>query len=112
MKRPTHLYGQISLLGAQSVQGFDWDEGNREKCERHGLTIAEIEAVFADRPQIIPDLKHSIVETRAVAFGTVNGRPAFVGFTVRERDGLMLVRPVTARYMHAKEARRYEQDRS
>ena len=28
------------------VNGFDWDEGNRKKCQKHGLTIAQIEAEF------------------------------------------------------------------
>jgi uncharacterized DUF497 family protein len=32
----------------------------------------------------------------------------FVGFTVRQTGGLRLVRPVTARYMHAKEIARYD----
>lgn len=25
------------------VHGFDWDEGNREKCQAHGLQLEEIE---------------------------------------------------------------------
>ena len=29
------------------VSGFDWDEGNRAKCQKHGLTVAHIEALFA-----------------------------------------------------------------
>jgi len=28
------------------VGGFDWDDGNRTKCQRHGVAIAEIEALF------------------------------------------------------------------
>jgi uncharacterized DUF497 family protein len=35
--------------------GFDWDVGNRTKCKKHGLSIAEIESLF-NRPIIIlPD---------------------------------------------------------
>jgi len=26
--------------------GFDWDDGNREKCRKHGMTLAEIEHVL------------------------------------------------------------------
>ena len=26
------------------VSGFDWDEGNRGKCQKHGLSISQIEA--------------------------------------------------------------------
>jgi hypothetical protein len=29
------------------VSGFDWDDGNRAKCQKHGVSIAEIEALFA-----------------------------------------------------------------
>ena len=28
------------------VSGFDWDEGNKSKCQKHGVSIAEIEALF------------------------------------------------------------------
>jgi uncharacterized protein len=28
---------------------FDWDSGNRKKCQKHGVSIAEIESLF-DRP--------------------------------------------------------------
>jgi uncharacterized DUF497 family protein len=32
------------------VAGFDWDEGNRDKYSKHGVSHAEIEAVFAKDP--------------------------------------------------------------
>ena len=44
--------------------GFDWDGGNREKCVRHGVTIVEIEALFAGDFRVAPDLKHADVEAR------------------------------------------------
>jgi uncharacterized DUF497 family protein len=28
------------------ASGFDWDRGNRAKCERHGLSVAVIEGLF------------------------------------------------------------------
>ena len=34
----------------------------------------------------------------------------FVVFTLRERDDLTLIRPISARYMHAREAKRYDQE--
>jgi len=34
------------------VSGFDWDEGNRGKCEKHGVAIAEIEALFVRGPAL------------------------------------------------------------
>jgi len=33
------------------VEGFDWDEENREKCRRHGVSIEEIEAVLRAQPR-------------------------------------------------------------
>jgi uncharacterized DUF497 family protein len=41
------------------VSGFDWDDGNRSKCQKHGVSMAEIEALFVHGPCIAPDPKHS-----------------------------------------------------
>ena len=27
------------------VAGFDWDAGNRAKCQKHGVSVAEVEEV-------------------------------------------------------------------
>ena len=92
------------------VQGFDWDDGNREKCQKHGVSIAEIEALFMDAPRIAPDPKHSDDEDRMIAVGrTDSGQPVFVAFTIRTKNR-RLIRPVTARYMHAKEIAAYEKE--
>ena len=91
------------------VDGFDWDDGNRAKCGKHGVTIDEIEGLFGAEVLVAPDPKHSGDETRFIAIGrSEKGRPMFVAFTVRNRDGLHLIRPVSARYMHAKEIKAYE----
>jgi uncharacterized protein len=93
------------------VSGFDWDHGNRTKCQKHGVSVAEIEALFARGPRVAPDLKHSADEDRLIAVGrTSTGRPLFVAFTIRARDKRRLIRPVTARYMHAKEIEAYEKE--
>lgn len=93
------------------VSGFDWDDGNRTKCEKHGVSIAEIEALFRGAPRVAPDPKHSAGEDRLIAVGrTGTGRPMFVAFTIRTKSGRRLVRPVTARYMHAKEIAAYEKE--
>ncbi len=87
---------------------FDWDAGNRAHCQKHGVSIAEIEALLRGTPQIAPDLRHAHLEDRLIAVGrTAQGRPLFVAFT-RERFGQPTVRPVSARYMHEKEAKTYE----
>lgn len=91
------------------IAGFDWDEGNREKCRKHGVSIAEIEALFLEAdPLIGEDVKHSEQEDRFFAVGNaVSFRMIFVIFTFRHRDGLNIIRPVSARYMHRKEIERY-----
>jgi uncharacterized DUF497 family protein len=91
--------------------GFDWDRGNRAKCRKHGLSVALIEGIFAAPVAILPDLAHSRSEHRYRAIGrTVQGRSVFVVFTLRRRGGEILIRPISARYMHAKEVRAYEKE--
>ena len=93
------------------VSGFDWDEGNRAKCQKHGVSIEQIEAIFTQGPRIAPDPGHSAGEDRLIAVGrTGAGRPLFVAFTIRPKEGHRLIRPVTARYMHAKEIAAYEKE--
>jgi uncharacterized DUF497 family protein len=36
------------------VEGFDWDRGNRAKCQKHGLSVALIEGLFGRPLAIIP----------------------------------------------------------
>ncbi|MEZ5904823.1 MAG: BrnT family toxin [Geminicoccaceae bacterium] len=92
------------------ADGFDWDRGNREKCRKHGVSIEEIEALFHGSPGVYADPDHSQTEQRLRAIGrTEAGRWLFVVFTLREFDGQTLIRPVGARYMHAKEVMRYGQ---
>lgn len=97
----------------QTVAGFDWDEGNLAKCQKHGVTVAEIEAVFHHQPHVMPDVAHSVAEARLMAIGRGGGpRPIFVVFTLREIDGENYIRPISARYMHRKEIEHYEQETS
>ena len=98
------------IMDSKTVAGFDWDEGNQAKCQKHGVTLAEIESVFAGTPSIGPDAAHSTVETRFLAIGRASsGRHVFMAFTWRERNGARYIRPISARYMHAKEVQHYEQ---
>ncbi len=95
------------------VGGFDWDEGNRAKCQKHGVSIAHIESLFRGQFRLAPDPKHSADELRLIAVGkTGTGRAMFVAFTIRTREKHRLIRPVTARYMHAKEIAAYEKESS
>jgi uncharacterized protein len=93
----------------ERLSGFDWNAANRTHCQQHGVSIAEIETLFRDGPRVAPDLRHVHLEDRLIALGrTARGRPLFVAFTIRVRGGRRLIRPVSARYMHAKEIARYE----
>jgi uncharacterized DUF497 family protein len=73
------------------------------------VTLAEIESVFQRAVLVFPDAAHSHVETRYLAIGkTTEGRHLFLAFTIREQGGRRLIRPISARYMHAKEVQHYE----
>ena len=96
---------------ALGIAGFDWDAGNREKCEKHGVSVAEVEGLFSRPLLIIPDASHSRSEERLRAIGkTASGRSVFLVFTIRVRAGKRVIRPVSARYMHKEEVRHYEQE--
>lgn len=96
----------------RGVHGFDWDDGNRDKCQKHGVAVETIEALFrATQLMLQPDVANSKAETRFRAIGkTAEGRSIFVVFTLRERDGQRLIRPISARFMHKKEVAAYEKE--
>ncbi|MDV6225510.1 BrnT family toxin [Nitratireductor aquimarinus] len=95
------------------IAGFDWDTGNWPKCAKHGVSKDEIEHALLHDPLIAPDPAHSGPEDRYIVIGrNRQGRPMFMGVTFRMVDGKRLIRPITARYMHAKEVKRYETQRS
>jgi len=93
------------------VTGFEWDDGNWPKCGKHGVSREEIEHMFASA-WVAPDLLHSQKETRYIAVGrNQSGRAMFVAFAIKQvQDGLHLIRPISARFMHDKEAQRYEEN--
>ena len=89
------------------VSGFQWDKGNRAKCQKHGLAIETIEELFSSGVIILPDGGHSLNEKRYRAIGKdFERRPVFVVFTIRGDE----LRPISARYMHQKEVEAYEKD--
>ena len=92
--------------------GFDWDKGNRKKCLKHALDLLEIEAFFKQEGlYITPDFMHSQKETRYLAVGrSPKGPPMFAVFTLRKKDEELLIRPISARYMHKKEAQKYDKE--
>jgi uncharacterized protein len=94
-----------------AVAEFDWDRGNHRKCQKHGVPIAAIEAMFRQPFAVFPDPAHSHHEERFKAIGKSDeGRYIFVVFTLRWRGEIHLIRPITARYMHRKEVDHYEKE--
>ncbi len=89
--------------------GFDWDEGNLRKNEKHGVTKAEVEQAFLNRPLIVvSDAKHSQQEPRFQALGRTDvNRCLHITFT--ERGDGTLIRPISARAASRKERKIYEQ---
>jgi hypothetical protein len=89
--------------------GFDWDDGNARKNEKHGVSKSEVEQVFLNKPLLLADdLKHSKRELRFHALGrTDQDRWLHVTFTERE-DGTF-IRPISARAMSRKERAVYAQ---
>lgn len=85
---------------------FDWDSGNWPKCAKHGVSREHIERLFLEgQARVAPDVKHTTpTESRHIAAGRVDGRALFVAFALRGDR----IRPISARYMHPKEAKRYE----
>lgn len=92
-----------------SVEGFEWDSGNDIKNESsHQVSCEEAEQVFFNRPLFLQDdVKHSLKEARYHAFGCTNeGRKLAITFTIRGKK----IRVISARDMHRKERKLYEQN--
>lgn len=95
----------------KKIAGFEWDDGNRDKCQKHGVSLKALESAFRQTLSIFPDPAHSQNEERFIAIGkTETGRSVFVVFTLRSRDGEIFIRPISARYMHRKEVEHYEKE--
>ena len=92
-----------------SVVDFEWDQGNSMKNEKHSVSDAEAEQVFFNEPLLVlDDSGHSGTESRWHALGRTNEhRLLQVTFTVRA--GGSRVRVISARTMHRKERKVYEQ---
>jgi uncharacterized DUF497 family protein len=93
------------------VSGFDCGDGNRSKCQRHGLSIDDIESLFVQPVVALPDHGHGKGEAglRSIA-KTAPERHVFAVLTIRSCGGENLIRPIGARCMHRKEVERDEKD--
>ena len=89
--------------------GFEWDLGNSEKSQKHGLSLEEIEKVFLQKVLYFEDIRNSGHEKRFILVGpTTEKRFVFVAFTFRKRGEGIFIRVISARYMHKKEREIYE----
>ena len=96
---------------SEPLAGFGWDACNLAKCQQHGVSVEEIESLFDAPLLIVPDAAHSKTEARSWAIGKSSaGRMIFIVFTIRLKKGRRLIRPISARYMHAKEVTSYEKE--
>ena len=98
------------MIDLASIEGFDWDDGNaRKSLDKHGVSQAEAEQIFAGEPLLAEDIKHSAAEPRFQALGeTSDGRRLHVTFTLRDNGSKL--RAISARDMNRKERAKYEQD--
>lgn len=97
------------MVDLAAIEGFDWDGGNgRKNLDKHDVTQAEAEQVFASDPLLADDFKHSQAEVRFQALGETNsGRRLHVTFTLRASG--RKIRVISARDMNHKERVYYEQ---
>lgn len=99
------------MIDFERIDGFDWDDGNaRKSSDKHGVSQAEAEQVFANLPlAILGDVAHSQSEPRFQALGqTSDGRYLHVTFTLRAEG--TKIRVIFARAMNRKEQARYEEE--
>ncbi|NYF79192.1 hypothetical protein HDF17_001479 [Granulicella arctica] len=91
------------------VTGFDWDDANRRKNEKHSVTQSEAEQVFMNVPLVVvEDDQHSMSEARFHALGLSDARRRLhVTFTLRHRGEK--IRPISIRPMSRKERSIYEE---
>lgn len=97
------------MIDFDAIVGFDWDEGNRRKNDKHGVSMSEAEQVFFHQPLLLlVDGRHSQHEPRLHALGKTDlGRLLHVTLTLRQAS--TLIRVISARDMHRKERAIYEQ---
>ncbi len=96
------------MIDLAKITNFDWDEGNARKNEKHGVSTAEAEQVFFNKPLLVlEDSKHSILEPRFHALGRTDKiRLLHITFTLRGAGEN--IRVISARNMHRKERVIYE----
>ena len=97
------------MVDLNGVAGFDWDEGNARKNDKHGVSMAEAEQIFFNAPLLLlEDESHSQREIRLHALGQTDvGRGLHITFTLRQAG--TLIRVISARDLHRKARAIYDQ---
>jgi uncharacterized DUF497 family protein len=98
------------MIDLDQITGFDWDASNsRKSADKHDVSQAEAESIFFNDPLIVADdVRHSETERRFNALGkTAQNRLLHITFTLRQNG--TVVRVISARDMHRKERKAYEQ---
>jgi len=87
--------------------------GRGQSPEVSYLSARDIESIFQGPVSIFPDPEHSGEEERFIGIGkTEKHHSVFVVFTLRRKDDVVLIRPISARFMHKKEIDYYEKETS
>lgn len=94
------------MIADKSSVEFDWDEGNRDKPNKHGVTIDEAEEAFFDENKVVfSDWEHSTKEKRFTLLGkTQKKRLLDITCAVRKKK----IRIITARDINRKEVQLYK----
>ena len=97
------------MIDLPAILGFDWDDFNARKNDKHGVSQSEGEVVFFNQPLLLlEDARHGGQELRYHALGkTHEGRRLHITFTLRKHS--TLIRVISARDMHRKERTIHEQ---
>lgn len=98
----------MNIINLPQPLSFEWDRWNKDKIlNKHGVSSKECEEVFESQDLFIqPDILHSEIEDRYMLIGHSNtGQYLFVIFTIRGN----IVRVISARRMHKKEIKSYEE---
>jgi uncharacterized protein len=98
------------MIDLDQIAGFDWDEGNsRKSAHKHDVSQAEAESIFFNDPLIlVEDRRHSDNEQRFNALGKT-GQDRLLHVTFARRHNGTMIRVISARDMHRRERRYYEQ---
>ncbi|EKD68266.1 MAG: hypothetical protein ACD_48C00003G0004 [uncultured bacterium] len=98
---------RIANVDWSTIEGFEWDAGNREKNRhKHNVTTKECEEIFYNLPlYTVKDIYHSANEYRYKVLGQTNTRRLLaVAYTIRGER----IRIISARDQSRSERKFYE----